>query len=115
MQLLTDSDRSLSGFGRLYFKHIVEGLLRGDSAQRSAFYGVMLDKGVMSINEVREKEDMDPVPGGDVHLVQMNMQNLKDAGKPPEPLPKPKVIVDPALIPKKGNGKDVEEQDGEQA
>lgn len=110
MQLLTDSDKSLSGYGRLYFKHIVEGLLRGDAASRSAFYTVMLDKGVMSINEVREKEDMDPVNGGDIHLVPMNMTTLENAGKPQEPKPEPKLIVAPEQIPKKGNGKDKDNQ-----
>jgi len=87
MQLLNASDKSLSGHGRLYFKHIVEGLLRGDAASRSAYYAVMLDKGVMSINEVREKEDLDPVKGGDIHLVPLNMTTLENAGKPPEPPP----------------------------
>jgi HK97 family phage portal protein len=87
MQLLNASDKSLSGYGRLYFKHIVEGLLRGDAASRSAYYAVMLDKGVMSINEVREKEDLDPVKGGDIHLVPLNMTTLENAGKPPEPPP----------------------------
>lgn len=82
-QLLSKSDRELSGRGKLYYKHNVEGLLRGDSASRSAFYTVMLDKGVMSINEVRAKEDMDPVPGGDIHLVPLNMTSLENAGKPP--------------------------------
>jgi HK97 family phage portal protein len=86
-QLLSPSDKSLSGNGRLYFKHIVEGLLRGDAASRAAFYAVMLDKGVMSINEVREKEDLDPVKGGDIHLVPLNMTTLENAGKPPEPPP----------------------------
>ena len=114
MQLLTTSDKSLSGYGRLYFKHIVEGLLRGDAASRSAFYTVMLDKGVMSINEVREKEDMDPVKGGDIHLVPMNMTTLENAGKPPAPPPVPKVVVDPEQIPKKGNGEDKVDQDGKE-
>jgi HK97 family phage portal protein len=105
MQLLTTSDKSLSGYGRLYFKHIVEGLLRGDAASRSAFYAVMLDKGVMSINEVREKEDMDPVSGGDIHLVPMNMTTLENAGKPP-PAPKPAVVVPDQIPAKKGNGEE---------
>jgi HK97 family phage portal protein len=111
MQLLSASDKSLSGYGRLYFKHIVEGLLRGDAASRAAFYTVMLDKGVFSINEVREKEDMDPVEGGDAHFVQMNMQNIKDAGKPK---PEAKQLPAPEQIPQKGNGKDEEDQDGAQ-
>jgi HK97 family phage portal protein len=92
MQLLGDSDKDLSGRGRLYFKHIVEGLLRGDSTSRSAYYSAMLDRGVFSINEVRELEDMDPIKGGDIHLVPLNMTTVEEAGKPKEPLmlpPKP--------------------------
>lgn len=80
-QLLTTGDRGLYGQGRLYFKHVVEGLLRGDSASRAAFYTAMLDRGVFSINEVRELEDKDPVEGGDVHLIQQNMTTLDNAGK----------------------------------
>lgn len=95
MQLLTESDKNLTGRGRYYFKHIVEGLLRGDAASRASFYTVMLDKGVMSINEVREKEDMDPVPGGDIHLVPLNMTTLENAGKPPEPPEPPKELEPP--------------------
>ncbi len=75
-QLLTDSDRKYSGRGRLYFKHNVEGLLRADAAARGTYYKEMFNIGAMSINEIREKEDMDPIPGGDLHLVPMNMQPL---------------------------------------
>ena len=107
MQLLSESDRAYSGRGRLYYKHIVEGLLRGDAASRAAFYAVMLDKGVFSINEVREKEDADPIPGGDIHLVPMNMQSLEFAGKPPEPAKPPEQLPLPGIAPEKGNGKDI--------
>lgn len=80
-QLLTAGDRGLYGQGRLYFKHVVEGLLRGDAASRAAFYTPLLDRGVYSINEVREKEDMDPIEGGDEHFIQLNMTTLENAGK----------------------------------
>jgi HK97 family phage portal protein len=83
MQLLTKGDKDLSGRGRYYFKHNVEGLLRANTTDRAAFYSTMLDKGVFSINEVREKEDMDPVEGGDIHLVPLNMTTLENAGKLP--------------------------------
>lgn len=86
MQLLTDSDRSLSGRGGLYFKHNVKGLMRADTAARTAFYKDMLDRGVFSINDVRELEDMEPIDGGDIHLVQMNMTTLENAGKAQGPL-----------------------------
>src|SRR5512137_2178824 len=85
MQLLTHSDREYSGRGRLYFKHNVEGLLRADAAARGTYYREMFNIGAMSINEIREKEDMDPIEGGDIHLVPLNMTTLENAGKPPEP------------------------------
>jgi HK97 family phage portal protein len=83
MQLLTPADRALSGRGRLYFKHIVEGLLRGDAASRATFYREMFMIGGMSINEIREREDLDPIENGDEHYVPLNMVSVKDAGKVP--------------------------------
>lgn len=100
MQLLTASEKALSGRGRLYFKHIVEGLLRGDAASRATFYKEMFMIGAMSVNDIREKEDMDPVDGGDIHLVPLNMTSLGNAGK--EPVPPPSVPAPaPATVPVK--------------
>jgi HK97 family phage portal protein len=106
MQLLTESDREYSGRGRLYFKHNVEGLLRADAAARGTYYREMFNIGAMSINEIRALEDMDPVEGGDIHLVPMNMTSLENAGKPPAA---PKPSGDPQLPwndPDKSNGRD---------
>ena len=104
-QLLSESDRQYSGRGRLYYKHSVEGLLRADAASRGSYYREMFNIGAMSINEIREKEDMDPVEGGDIHLVPMNMTSLENAGKPPEP-PPPEPAQLPMIEPEDGNGKD---------
>ena len=102
LQLLTASDKALSGRGRLFWKHSVEGLMRGSAATRAAFYGPMLDRGVFSINEVRALEDMDPVPGGDIHLVPLNMTSLENAGKQPI-APAPKQITNPGNQPGEGD------------
>jgi HK97 family phage portal protein len=107
MQLLSPSDKELSGRGRLYFKHSAEGILRADTVARGEFYTKMFSVGAMSVNEIREKEDMDPVAGGDIHLVPLNMTSLENAGKPPEP-PKPPAI--PALPPGGGNEPDTGEE-----
>lgn len=85
MQLLTPYDRDLSGRGRYYFKHNAEGILRADAAGRGQFYKEMFNIGALSINEIRALEEMDPIPGGDIHLVPLNMTSLENAGKPPEP------------------------------
>jgi len=44
----------------LYFKHVLEGLLRANSKERAEFYKIMIGNGMMKPNEAREKEDMDP-------------------------------------------------------
>jgi HK97 family phage portal protein len=87
MQLLTAGDRGLYGLGRLYFKHSADGILRGDSAARGEFYTKMFGIGALSVNEVREYEDKDPVPGGDKRFVPLNMTTLENAGKQPLALP----------------------------
>lgn len=56
-------------------------LLRGDSQSRSEFYTKMLDRGVFNINEVRELEDMNPIDGGDLRTVPMNMTTIENLSK----------------------------------
>lgn len=58
-----------------YPKHIVTGLLRGDSAARVAFYGAGILGGWLSPDDVREMEEMNPLPAGqgDVYFRPLNM------------------------------------------
>lgn len=72
---------------RVFSKVLVKSLLRGDSAARATFYREMRDLGVMSINDIALEEDMNPVEGGDLRLVPMNMMTIEQAAKPPEPAP----------------------------
>lgn len=60
----------------LYTKFEVGGLLRGDSAARAAYYKSQFEVGAMSTNDIREKEDLDPVEGGDQRFVPLNMAPL---------------------------------------
>lgn len=59
-----------------YARYSLEGLLRGDSAQRAAFYQSMWETGAFSINEIRALEDMAPIEGGDVHYRPLNFGPL---------------------------------------
>lgn len=62
-----------------YARFSVEGLLRGDSAQRAAFYTSMWNIGAFSTNDIRALEDMEPVEGGDVRYRPLNMGVLGES------------------------------------
>jgi len=65
----------------VYSQFNMNDLYRGDLSARSSFYREMLQTGVMSINEVRRKENMNPVEGGDTHTVQINQIALDRLGE----------------------------------
>ncbi|MGR9116952.1 MAG: phage portal protein [Gammaproteobacteria bacterium] len=75
LQLLSERQRYTQ---KLYFKHIVEGLLRADAKSRAEFYQIMLRNRVYTSNEVRGKEDMNPSPDplADVLWTEANMVPL---------------------------------------
>lgn len=82
-----------------YFaEHSVTGLLRGDSVARASYYREMLNLGVLSINEIRELENLNPIgPEGDQRFMQMNMTTLEKIGQEqpaPEPVAEPPVVED---------------------
>jgi HK97 family phage portal protein len=83
-----------------YFaEHSVSGLLRGDHASRSAYYVSALQNGWMTVNEIRELENLNPIgPEGDKHFVQLNMTTLDKVGEDQavEPMPPPEVEESPA-------------------
>jgi HK97 family phage portal protein len=75
-QLLTPEDRAAG----VVVEWNIEGLLRGDSAARAAFYGSGLRDGWMTINEVRGMENRPRVDGGDTPRMQMQNVPITDAG-----------------------------------
>lgn len=72
--LLTPGERI-----RYYPKFNVEGLLRADSAGRAAFYGVMVDKGILTRDEVRALEDREPMGGNAAVLTVQSAMTTLDA------------------------------------
>ncbi|MGL5908691.1 MAG: phage portal protein [Phycicoccus sp.] len=70
---------------RVYARYTVEGLLRGDSAQRAAYYQQMWSLGVLSTNEIRALEDQAGVgPDGDVRYRPLNMGVLGETDEQQE-------------------------------
>lgn len=84
LQLLGPDERK-----KFYAKFNVDGLLRGDTAARSAHYREMFGIGVYSPNDIREFEDKNPREGGDVYLIPLNMGrepvDHSDASSPQAP------------------------------
>ena len=70
--------------GRLFAEHSIQGLLRGDAAARSEYYGKLFNIGALSINDIRELENMNAVEGGDQRFVPLNMIPLNQAGQLPD-------------------------------
>jgi HK97 family phage portal protein len=63
-----------------YLAFSTEDLLRGDYATRIEGYSKMLQNGVFSVNEVRRKENMRPVEGGDKLRVPLTNIDINAAG-----------------------------------
>ena len=51
--------------GRFFTEFSIDGFMRGDSAARGTFYTQMRQIGAYSANDVREKENLNPIDGGD--------------------------------------------------
>ena len=62
-----------------YLAFSTDDLLRGDYGTRIEGYSKLLQNGVMSVNEVRRKEDMRPLDGGDDLRVPLTNVNINAA------------------------------------
>lgn len=80
----------LGNSSKFFAEHNMDALLRGDIASRYAAYAVGRQWGWLSVNEIRERENLNPVPKGDEYLQPMNMTQL---GAEPEPEPAPETPV----------------------
>jgi HK97 family phage portal protein len=76
-----------------YARYSVEGLLRGNSAARAAWYRQMWELGAMSTNDIRAFEELPPVEGGDERWRPLNFAPLTQvdpapaAGAQSDPVP----------------------------
>lgn len=67
-----------------YFsEHLVDGLLRGDIQSRYAAYAIARQWGWINVNEIRSRENMNPIDGGDAYLEPLNMTEVgRDEAEP---------------------------------
>lgn len=69
--------------GKYFIKLNVDGLMRGDYQSRMNGYSIGRQNGWLSANDIREMEDMNPIPdedGGNLYLINGNLCKLADAG-----------------------------------
>ncbi|MBQ6325154.1 MAG: phage portal protein, partial [Clostridia bacterium] len=68
----------------LFPKFNVDGLMRGDYKSRMEGYAIAINNGIMSVNDVRRLENLDPLDeaeGGDFHIINGSYTKLADVGK----------------------------------
>jgi HK97 family phage portal protein len=76
-KLLTEEEQQ-----DMFFAFDATQYLRGDTAARSAYWQTMVNSGIACRNEARVEEDLNPVEGGDVFLVQGAMVAVGPDGVP---------------------------------
>lgn len=83
----------------VFAEHNVDGLLRGDTEARFSAYKIARDSGILSVNEIRRKENLNPVDGGDIYLQPLNMTDVSN-DQPDEPLQEPDEDrgIDPSIL-----------------
>ena len=59
----------------------IDALLRADSAGRAVLYSTYSQNGVMNRDEIRAKENMGKIPGGQIYTVQANLLPLEQVGQ----------------------------------
>lgn len=82
------SDRAQS---RMFLEFIMEGVLRADTATQTQHFQTLIDRGVLSINEVRSLLNRNAIEGGDKHFISAGGQPIlvTDIGELPDPPPEP--------------------------
>ena len=61
--------------GTLYTRFNIDSLLRGDTKSRFESYATARQWGWLSVNDIRDLENLNPINGGDVYLQPLNMVN----------------------------------------
>ena len=72
----------------LFPQFVRDSLVITQTSERFAAYATAIQSGVMTPNEAREKENLNPLPGGDDLLLPLNMAKA-DNGEPLQPEPEP--------------------------
>jgi len=67
--------------GKMFTNFDVNGLLRGSPNDRANFYEKMITIGAMTVNEVRDRENMNRVDSGNELYLPKNMDTIEEINK----------------------------------
>jgi HK97 family phage portal protein len=99
-------DRDLFPIRSRYPKFVAQALLRGDAVTRANFYKLMAEVEAITINEIRDHEDMAPRPDGDRAPIVAGKVAPGGLAPTGETTPKnPQVVAPDAQVPAPTNGK----------
>ena len=73
--LLPENDRQT-----YYFEHLIDSLMRADSAGRADLFTKYANNGIMTRNEIRRAENLEALEGGDTLTVLSNLVPLEKVG-----------------------------------
>lgn len=76
-KLLSETERK----AKIYIKGNMDVLLRSDIKSRALYYSAMVNSGILTVNEVREKEEKNPKEGGDDLRFPVNTQTQEQIEK----------------------------------
>lgn len=65
IQKAVSGDPSIFPFKSWYAEYVLEGLMRADAKSRGEFYNLLDSVDAITTNEIRQKENMPPLPDGD--------------------------------------------------
>lgn len=84
LQLIPERERE-----EYFAEFLIDALVRGDLLSRMNAYRIGREIGLYSANDIRAKENENPVEGGDVYHVPLNWVPVDEAGKAKEEEPPP--------------------------
>jgi HK97 family phage portal protein len=105
------SDPGIFPFQSWYPEFVLEGIMRGDHGSRAAWYKSLAEVRAITPNEIRERENMPPLPDGDVvgppaqERITETAQLQPDGTVTPTPPPTNTLVPAPANGAKPVNGR----------
>ena len=89
--LITDTDT-------YYVEFLADSILRGDLKSRSEAYAIARQWGWLSVNEIRQLENRNPIEGGDEYMTPLNMGDAAGGRQAIAALPAPAVTAHHATL-----------------